>query len=736
MKFSHLHVHTQFSLLDGAASIKNLYSKAIADGMPAVAISDHGNMFGVFEFVKQAYNHKNEDGSLKVKPIVGCEFYITENRHKKQFSKEDKDPRYHQILLAKNETGYKNLVKLTSIGYIEGMYSKYPRIDKELIHKYHEGIIATTCCLGALVPQTILKKGEEEAENEFKWWLNIFQKDYYVELQRHGIPDQDKVNLVLLKFAKKYGVKIIASNDSHYVDEKDFNAHDILLCINTGEKQSTPALREFTDDDVSIKNKRFAFPNNQFYFKKTAEMQTVFDDLEEALDNTNEVVDKIDVLDLKRDILLPHFTVPKEFNSQDEYLEHLTWTGAKERYKEITPEIEERLNFELFTIKTMGFAGYFLIVSDFIIAGKKLGVFVGPGRGSAAGSVVAYCIGITNIDPIKYNLLFERFLNPERKSMPDIDTDFDDEGRQKVLNYVVEKYGKNQVAQIITYGTMAAKMSIKDVARVLDLPLSESNALAKLVPDRPGTSLRRVLQAPLTGEKSLQEEGVGGDDLENIKKLREIYKGDDMQAKVLHEAEILEGSVRNTGIHASAIIIAPKDLTDLIPVASSKDSELWLTQIDGNNIEAAGVLKMDFLGLKTLSILKTALHLIKQNHGVIIDLDALPLDDKKTYKLYQRADTNGTFQFESAGMQKHLRDLKPDTFNDLIAMNALFRPGPMAYIPSYIERKHGREPINYDLPEMEEILKDTYGITVYQEQVMLLSQKLAGFSKGDADVFA
>ena len=734
MKFSHLHVHTQFSLLDGAASIKNLYSKAIADGMPAVAISDHGNMFGVFEFVKQAYNHKNEDGSLKVKPIVGCEFYITENRHKKQFSKEDKDPRYHQILLAKNETGYKNLVKLTSIGYIEGMYSKYPRIDKELIHKYHEGIIATTCCLGALVPQTILKKGEEEAENEFKWWLNIFQKDYYVELQRHGIPDQDKVNLVLLKFAKKYGVKIIASNDSHYVDEKDFNAHDILLCINTGEKQSTPALREFTDDDVSIKNKRFAFPNNQFYFKKTAEMQTVFDDLEEALDNTNEVVDKIDVLDLKRDILLPHFTVPKEFNSQDEYLEHLTWTGAKERYKEITPEIEERLNFELFTIKTMGFAGYFLIVSDFIIAGKKLGVFVGPGRGSAAGSVVAYCIGITNIDPIKYNLLFERFLNPERKSMPDIDTDFDDEGRQKVLNYVVEKYGKNQVAQIITYGTMAAKMSIKDVARVLDLPLSESNALAKLVPDRPGTSLRRVLQAPLTGEKSLQEEGVGGDDLENIKKLREIYKGDDMQAKVLHEAEILEGSVRNTGIHASAIIIAPKDLTDLIPVASSKDSELWLTQIDGNNIEAAGVLKMDFLGLKTLSILKTALHLIKQNHGVIIDLDALPLDDKKTYKLYQRADTNGTFQFESAGMQKHLRDLKPDTFNDLIAMNALFRPGPMAYIPSYIERKHAREQIHYDLPEVEEILKDTYGITVYQEQVMLLSQKLANFSKGDADV--
>ncbi|GAC1587462.1 MAG: DNA polymerase III subunit alpha [Ginsengibacter sp.] len=733
MEFSHLHVHTQFSLLDGAASIKNLYNKAIADGMPAMAISDHGNMFGVFEFVKQAYNHKNEDGTLKVKPIVGCEFYITENRHKKQFSKEDKDPRNHQVLLAKNDQGYKNLVKLTSLGYLEGMYSKYPRIDKELIHKYHEGLIATTCCLGALVPQTILKKGEQEGENEFKWWLNIFQQDYYVELQRHGIPDQEKVNKVLLKFAKKYNVKVIASNDSHYVDQKDFNAHDILLCINTGEKISTPAVRDFSDDDVMVKNKRFAFPNDQFYFKSTSEMSAAFEDLPEALDNTNEIISKIDLLDLKRDILLPHFKVPSEFASQDEYLEHLTWTGAKARYTEITPVIEERLKFELFTIKTMGFAGYFLIVSDFIIEGKKLGVFVGPGRGSAAGSVVAYCIGITNIDPIKYNLLFERFLNPDRKTMPDIDTDFDDEGRQKVLNYVVEKYGKNQVAQIITYGTMAAKMSIKDVARVMDLPLVESNTLAKLVPDRPGTSLKRILRNPLTGDKSLADE-YGAEDIDNIKKLREIHAGTSMQSKVLQEAEVLEGSVRNTGIHASAIIIAPKDLTELIPVASSKDSELWLTQIDGSNIEGAGVLKMDFLGLKTLSILKTALQLIKQNHSVIIDLDDLPLDDEKTYRLYQRADTNGTFQFESPGMQKHLRDLKPDAFSDLIAMNALYRPGPMAYIPEYIERKHGRKPIEYDLAEMEEFLKDTYGITVYQEQVMLLSQKIAGFSRGEADI--
>jgi DNA polymerase-3 subunit alpha len=734
MKFSHLHVHTQFSLLDGAASIKALYNKAIADEMPALAISDHGNMFGVFEFVKHAHTLKNADGTLKVKPIVGCEFYITENRHQKQFTKEQKDQRHHQILLAKNTEGYTNLTKLTSLGYIEGLYSKYPRIDKELIHKYHKGLIATTCCLGALVPQTILKKGEAEGENEFKWWLNIFQKDYYVELQRHGIPDQDKVNKVLLKFAKKYDVKIIASNDSHYVDEKDFNAHDILLCINTGETQSTPALREFTDDDVMIKNKRFAFPNNQFYLKNTSEMVSAFDDLPQALDNTNEVIDKIDVLDLKRDILIPHFPVPPEFKNQEAYLEHLTWKGAGERYETITPEIEERINFELFTIKTMGFAGYFLIVSDFIVAGKNMGVFVGPGRGSAAGSVVAFCIGITNIDPIKYNLLFERFLNPDRKSMPDIDTDFDDEGRQKVLDYVVDKYGKNQVAQIITYGTMAAKMSIKDVARVMDLPLAESNVLAKLVPDRPGTSLRKILQAPITGAKSLTEDGVGPDDISNIQKLREIYNGDDIRSKVLHEAEILEGSVRNTGIHASAIIIAPKDLMELIPVATSKDSELWLTQIDGSNIESAGVLKMDFLGLKTLSILKTALHLIKQNHGIEIDLDGLPLDDEQTYQLFQRGETNGTFQFESAGMQKYLRELKPDKFDDLIAMNALYRPGPIAYIPNYIERKHGRQEIVYDLPEMEEFLKDTYGITVYQEQVMLLSQKLAGFSKGDADI--
>ncbi|MEO5591081.1 MAG: DNA polymerase III subunit alpha [Chitinophagaceae bacterium] len=741
MQFSHLHVHTQFSLLDGAASIQNLYKKAIEDNMPALAITDHGNMFGVFEFVKEAYNHKGADGKPKIKPVVGCEFYITENRHRKQFAKDDKDPRHHQVLLAKNDVGYRNLVKLTSLGYIEGMYSKYPRIDKELIHRHHEGLIATTCCLGALVPQMILKKGEEEGENEFKWWLNIFQEDYYIELQRHGIPDQEKVNRVLLKFAKKYNVKVIASNDSHYVDQTDFNAHDILLCINTGEKQATPANREFSDDDVLTKNKRFAFPNDQFYFKKTDEMKKVFHDLPEAIDNTNEIVGKIDLLDLKRDILLPNFVVPANFTTQDEYLEHLTWQGAKDRYTEMTAEIEERIRFELFTVKTMGFAGYFLIVSDFIKAGRDMGVFIGPGRGSAAGSVVAFCIGITNIDPIKYNLLFERFLNPDRKSMPDIDTDFDDEGRQKVINYVVNKYGKNQVAQIITYGTMAAKSSIADVARVMDLPLAESRAISKLVPERPGVSLKRLLHAPMTIKeakgsiKSLEEkEQLQGDDWENVKRLREIYAGKDMLSSILHEAEVLEGSVRSTGIHAAGIIIAPTDLTDLIPVATSKESELWLTQIEGSIIEEAGVIKMDFLGLKTLTILKNALVLIKLNHGIDIDIDAIPLDDLKTFELYQRGETNATFQFESAGMQKYLRDLKPDKFNDLIAMNALYRPGPIAYIPNFIDRKHGRELISYDLPVMEEDLKDTYGITVYQEQVMLLSQKIAGFSKGDADV--
>ncbi|HXH17500.1 MAG TPA: DNA polymerase III subunit alpha [Chitinophagales bacterium] len=728
-QFTHLHCHTQFSLLDGAADIDRMLTKAQKDNMKAVAITDHGNMFGVFKFVATAVKYN-------VKPIVGCEFYLVDDRTKKQFTKNEKDNRYHQLLLAKDAEGYKNLIKLCSLGYIEGFYSKYPRIDKQLILQYHQGLIATTCCLAAEVPRTIIRKSEEEAEKVFKWWLDLFGEDYYVELQRHGIPQQDTVNEVLLRFAKKYNVKIIATNDSHYVDQQDYNAHDILLCINTGKKQSDPKIRDFGDDeDVNSNKGRFAFYNDQFYFKTSEEMTKLFSDLPQAIDNTNEIADKVQSLKLKQDIMLPNFRIPAEFKTQDDYLRHLTLEGARKRYKEITREIEERIHFELHTIRTMGYAGYFLIVADFINHGKDIGVFVGPGRGSAAGSVVAYCLGITNIDPIHYGLLFERFLNPERKSMPDIDTDFDDEGREKVLNYVVEKYGKNQVAQIITYGTMAAKMSIKDVARVLDLPLSESLALAKLVPERPGIELNRLLQAPFEGEDGLiKNEGLTPDEVQDVKKLRDIFKGQDLPAKVLKEALVLEGSVRGTGIHAAGIIIAPKDLTEIIPVCTAKDSDLYLTQFEGKIIEEAGVVKMDFLGLKTLTILRDALALIRENHGIDIDIDKIPLDDKKTFELYQRAMTNGTFQFESPGMQKYLKELKPDKFDDLIAMNALYRPGPMEYIPNYINRKHGKEPIRYDLPEMEEFLKDTYGVTVYQEQVMLLSQKLAGFTKGDADV--
>jgi DNA polymerase-3 subunit alpha len=733
VQFSHLHVHTQFSLLDGAASISELYKKAVKDNMRGIAITDHGNMFGVFKFVAEASKHNTNENPNVIKPIVGCEFYLVADRSKKQFTKDDKDIRYHQLFLAKNPEGYRNLVKLCSLGYTDGLYGKYPRIDKELVLKYHKGLVASTCCLGASVPRTILRKGEQEGEKEFKWWLDLFGEDYYIELQRHDIPEQNIVNEVLLKFAVKYKVKVIASNDSHYVDREDSNAHDILLCINTGSKQSDEKIKD-VDDDVQVKTKqRFAFYNDQFYFKTTEEMATTFSDIPHALDNTNEIVDKVETLKLKQDILLPHFKIPEGFTNQDEYLKHLTYQGAKKRYGDsLDAEIETRVKFELFTIQTMGFAGYFLIVADFINHGKNIGVFVGPGRGSAAGSVVAYCTGITNIDPIKYNLLFERFLNPDRKSMPDIDTDFDDEGRQKVIDYVVEKYGKNQVAQIVTYGTMAAKSSIKDVARVLDLPLPDSNALAKLVPDRPGVELNRLIKAA-QGDKSLGEY-LTSDDIEGVRKLRSIYEGNDLHARVLREAVILEGSVRNTGIHAAGIIIAPKDLTEIIPVYSSKETELLITQFDGKVIEDSGVIKMDFLGLKTLTIIRDALELIKRNHGIEIDIDNILLDDNKTFELYQRGDTNGTFQFESIGMQKYLKELKPDKFEDLIAMNALFRPGPMEYIPNYIRRKHKIEPIAYDLPEMEEHLRETYGITVYQEQVMLLSQRLANFSKGDADV--
>jgi DNA polymerase III subunit alpha len=704
--FSHLHCHSQYSLLDGAAAITDMMKKAQADGMPAVALTDHGNMFGAFKFVSEANKYN-------VKPIVGCEFYMVEDRHKKQFSKESKDNRFHQLLLAKDQDGYKNLAKLCSIGYIEGMYSKWPRIDKEILLKYHKGLIATTCCIGAEVPQAILKQGEEEAEKLFRWWLDLFGEDYYVELQRHNMEEQEKVNAVLLKFAKKYNVKIIASNDSHYIDQEDFNAHDILLCVNTGELQSKPVWKA-DGPPPNPRDYRFGFPNDQFYFKTQAEMAKLFHDLPQALDNTNEIVDKITPPKLKRDILLPNFPLPEGFMNADDYLHYLTFEGAKKRYKEVTAEVEERLNYELQIIKTMGFAGYFLIVQDFIAAGRDLGVAVGPGRGSAAGSAVAYCIGITNIDPIMYNLLFERFLNPERVSMPDIDIDFDDEGRQSVIDYVVDKYGKNQVAQIITFGTMAAKSSIKDVARTLDLPLAEANALAKLVPDTPGTTLKAAFA--------------------QVPELEQIKKGNDLQARVLQLAEKLEGSVRNTGIHAAGVIIAPDDLTDYIPVCTSKDADLLVTQFDGKLIEDAGMLKMDFLGLKTLTVMKTAMRLIKKNYGVEIDIDEISLEDDKTFELYQRGDTVGTFQFESEGMRMYLKDLKPTNIEDLIAMNALYRPGPMQFIPNFINRKQGKEEVEYPHDLLKPILEYSYGIMVYQEQIMQTAQILAGYSLGGADL--
>jgi DNA polymerase-3 subunit alpha len=747
--FSHLHCHTQYSLLDGQASISSLMKKAQADGMKAVAMTDHGNMFGAFNFVAEANKYN-------VKPIVGCEFYLVEDRFRKQFTKEQRDVRHHQLLLAKDQEGYQNLAKLCSLSYIDGLYSKWPRIDKELLQKYSKGLIATSCCIGAEVPQAILWKSEAEAEEIFKWWLDLFGEDYYLEIQRHGLMNidntgksQEDINQVLLKWAKKYNVKTIATNDSHYVDQEDWAPHDILLCVNTGENESMPVgdfatkyYRFLTDrneviydtiDNVRDKyagltsvrqalNKieeagtktRFGFPNDQFFFKSQAQMNQLFIDVPEAIDNTNDIIDKITPPKLQRDILLPNFPIPAEHAGADAFLRHLTYLGAKKRYGDITEEITERLDYELRIIETMGFAGYFLIVQDFINEGRNMGVAVGPGRGSAAGSAVAYCVGITNIDPIKYSLLFERFLNPERVSMPDIDIDFDDENRQRVIDYVVDKYGKTQVAQIITFGTMAAKSSIKDVARALDLPLSEANEVAKMVPETPGTTLAKAFaESP---------------------ELRALRDGSDLKAKTLKLAEKLEGSLRNTGIHAAGIIIAPDDITNYIPVSTSKESDLLITQFDGKVIESAGMLKMDFLGLKTLTIIKDALTLIKRNHDVDIDIDDIPMDDEKTYELYQRGDTIGTFQFESEGMRMYLKDLKPTNIEDLIAMNALYRPGPMQFIPNFINRKHGREEVEYPHDLLEPILNYSYGIMVYQEQIMQTAQILAGYSLGGADL--
>lgn len=708
--FSHLHGHSQFSVLQATPDVEAIISKAKTYEMPAAALTDLGNMFGAFKFVGAAL----KEG---IKPIVGCEFFVAEERLKLQFTKDNPDKRFRQVLLAKNKKGYENLIKLSSIAYKEGNYGLYPRIDKELIVQYSEGLIALSGSMGGEIPHLILNVGETQAEEALVWWKDLFKDDFYLELNRHDLEEENRLNEILVDLSRKHEVKVIASNEYYYLDKEDAKAHDVLLCIKENERQSTPIGRG--------RGFRPGLPNENYYFKSQQEMKESFSDLPEAIENITEIVEKIEEYSLERDVLLPKFDIPEEFlDPEDEkdngnrgenaYLKHLTYEGAKKRYDEITDEIKERIDFELATIENTGYPGYFLIVQDFTAKAREMDVSVGPGRGSAAGSVVAYCIGITNVDPIAYDLLFERFLNPDRVSLPDIDIDFDNEGREKVINYVIEKYGGDQVAQIITYGTMAPKSAIRDAGRVMELPLPETDAIAKLVPERPGASFDSVFK--------------------EVKELEDLKKGKDLPSQVLNQAVILEGSLRNTGIHACGVIITPDDMSNFVPLARSKDSDLLVTQFDNSVVESAGMLKMDFLGLRTLSIIKSAIENVEKRHGTQIDIDTIPLDDQKTYELYQRGETNGTFQFESPGMQKHLRALKPDRFGDLIAMNALYRPGPMEYIPNFIARKHGTEKITYDIPEMEEYLAETYGITVYQEQVMLLSQKLAGFTKGEADV--
>ena len=745
-QFVHLHVHTQYSILDGASAIKPLIKRAKALGMPSLAITDHGNMFGVKEF---------HDAAVKegVKPILGCEVYVaTGSRFDKKRGREDRG--HHLILLAKNLTGYHNLAKMVSYAFTEGYYY-HPRVDKELLRTYHEGIICCSACLGGELPQAIMHGGLDKAEAVVREFKEIFGDDYYLEMQLHrsGDPRRDadvyenqkRVNAVILELAAKHNVKYIASNDAHFIMADDAEAHDRLICLDTGKDLDDPTRMRYA---------------GQEYLKSEQEMAELFGDHPEALTTTLEIADKVEEYSLEHKPLMPNFPIPDDFpidlpqlkesfskkikdevllaevqraTSLDEligghpelaeslmiakqflYLKHLTFEGARRRYGELNEQILKRLDYELSTIEWMGFPGYFLIVWDFIRAARELGVSVGPGRGSAAGSVVAYSLGITNIDPIKYDLLFERFLNPDRISLPDVDVDFDEDGRADVLHYVVEKYGSKRVAQIITFGTMAPKAAIKDVARVQKLPLSESNRISKLVPEKPGTTFEKAFK-------------------EAPELLAERESENPLIRATMKYAEQLEGSVRQTGVHACGVIIGQDDLEKFAPIAIAKDAELNVVQFEGKQVESVGLIKMDFLGLKTLSIIKDALENIEASKGVKIDIDAIPLDDAATYELYSRGETTGLFQFESPGMKKHLRNLKPNRFEDLIAMNALYRPGPMEYIPSFIARKHGQEKVTYDIPDMEEYLKDTYGITVYQEQVMLLSQKLAGFTGGQAD---
>jgi DNA polymerase-3 subunit alpha len=785
--FVHLHVHSQYSLLDGQASIQRLVDKAMNDGMRAIALTDHGAMYGIKEFLnycnKKNGPHKAEILKLRkeidslvnegndvsarkkallqrlqetekklFKPIVGCECYLA---RRDRFSQSDKidGSGWHLVVLAKNLTGYKNLVKMVSKSWTEGFYYR-PRIDKELLEQHSQGLIVTSACLGGEISRKVDSGQISDAEEAVQWYKRVFGDDYYLELQRHKTdrpdadqttyPKQERVNQELIRIARKYGVKLIATNDVHFVNEEDADAHDRLICLSTGKDFDDPDRMRYT---------------KQEWLKTTAEMNQIFADIPEVLTNTLEVAEKVEFYSIDNPPLMPFYPIDPSFGTEEEYrkkypeellkqefgeatfhrlgdydkvirvkleadyLAYLTFQGARRRYgEELTEEIRERLTFELETIKHMGFPGYFLIVQDFINAAREMDVAVGPGRGSAAGSAAAYCLGITNIDPLKYDLLFERFLNPDRISMPDIDIDFDDEGRGKVLRWVTEKYGSEKVAHIITYGTMATKSSIKDVARVHKLSLSESNRLAKLVPDRIPNVKKVNLRVAIDNVPELKEAANSSDPL-----VRDTLK----------YAEMLEGNVRNTGVHACGVIIGQSDISDVVPISTAEDKEtrekLLVTQYEGSVIEETGLIKMDFLGLKTLSIIKDALTTIEQTRGVKININQIDMNDAATYRLYCNGQTTGTFQFESAGMQKYLKELQPSKFEDLIAMNALYRPGPMDYIPSFIARKHGREEISYDLPVMEKYLSETYGITVYQEQVMLLSRLLAGFTRGQSD---
>ena len=718
--FTHLHNNSQFSVLQSTSRIADLVKKTAEFNMSAVAITDKANMMGAFHFYRAVKNYNDQNTDKLIKPIIGCELNVCENHE----DKSHRDDGYQTVFLAKNKKGYQNLIKMCSIGYTDGFYY-VPRVDKKIIENYSDDLIVLSGDKYGEISSKILNVGERQAEESLAWWKSNFKDDYYLELTRHGEDEDDILNQTIIKFSKDHNIKIVATNSTKYINKEDANAHDILLCVKDGEKQSTPIGKG--------RSFRYGLKNQEYYFKSSDEMNILFGDLPEAISNINEIVEKVEFFDLNRDVLLPKFTIPSDFEPktsdiENEYLKHITYLGAKNIYKKIDDALKEKIDFELSVIKNSGYPGYFLIVHDLIDAARKMGVSVGPGRGSVAGSIVAYSLGITKVDPIKYDLLFERFLNPDRVSMPDIDIDFDDDGRSKVIEYVIEKYGSKQVAQIITYGKMAAKSSIRDTARVLDLSLGDADFLAKLIPNN--TKLSDIFSFD---KKKLSSE-LRSDDYSNAIELKNISNGDDLQAETINQARVIEGSLRNVGVHACGVIITPDDITKFVPIATAKDSSLAVTQYDNSVVESAGLLKMDFLGLKTLTLIKDTIKLIKYRHDTVIDIDNIPLDDEKTYELFQRGDTVGIFQYESLGMQKYLRDLKPTVFEDLIAMNALYRPGPLEYIPSFVRRKNGEEKIQYDIPIMEDFLKGTYGITVYQEQVMQLSQKLANFSKGDADL--